>query len=397
MVEAGAMPELVRLTSEAEWQVREQAAWALGNVAGESVLCRDVVLRAGGLEALVAMVSAGASAAVSQSYMVNAAWALSNLVRGKPPPPLDVVKRALVLVVVLAKHSNAEVVARALWAAVLATDPGGAYVQAALECGVFEAVKPHLNNERAPQWQVPSVRVVGNALSCEHEHTQALIDRGVLPELRRALASQNHMVVKEVLWSLSNIAAGTQAQVAALLAADVVDLAGDKLIYGLPELRRDAAWLVANLATNCTDEQVRCLVEEHRLLLLMAHAMRVRDSSLLRTLLMAFKRVLDIGASMPGDNMYALRAEELGCVEILEQKLERADDLLYNIISDILDTHFASDAGDFAEVVEPGCPVMFAGQQGLPGLSLSPAAIAAFGQQQQQGGPAPTASTMFFN
>ena len=38
--------------------VREQAAWALGNVAGDSVQCRDLVLSLGGLNALLQVADA---------------------------------------------------------------------------------------------------------------------------------------------------------------------------------------------------------------------------------------------------------------------------------------------------------------------------------------------------
>lgn len=44
------------LMSESE-DVREQAAWALGNIAGDSVPCRDLVLGLGALNSLIQLSS----------------------------------------------------------------------------------------------------------------------------------------------------------------------------------------------------------------------------------------------------------------------------------------------------------------------------------------------------
>lgn len=54
VVECGAVQVLVGLVaSGASDDVREQAVWALGNVAGDSPRCRDTVLAAGVLPPLI--------------------------------------------------------------------------------------------------------------------------------------------------------------------------------------------------------------------------------------------------------------------------------------------------------------------------------------------------------
>ena len=52
VVNAGALPGLVRLLECPTPNVREQAAWCVGNVAGDSVELRDLVLKSGALTSL---------------------------------------------------------------------------------------------------------------------------------------------------------------------------------------------------------------------------------------------------------------------------------------------------------------------------------------------------------
>ena len=91
--------------------VREQAVWALGNMAGDSAAFRDQVLQAGALPQLLPLVHRDAKL----SFLRNATWTLSNFCRGKPHPSMDLVGPALPM---LAQLIYSQV--RARWPASLA-------------------------------------------------------------------------------------------------------------------------------------------------------------------------------------------------------------------------------------------------------------------------------------
>lgn len=72
----------------------EQAIWAIGNIASDSSFNRDAVIRKGAITALVCIVT---STKLSQ-IIEPGLWALSNLCRGQPYPPYDLIREAIIAI-----------------------------------------------------------------------------------------------------------------------------------------------------------------------------------------------------------------------------------------------------------------------------------------------------------
>ena len=91
VVEHGALPIFVQLLQSPNDNVREQAVWALGNIAGDSPTCRDLVLKSEALGPLLQQFREDSKI----SMLRNATWTLSNLCRGKPQPHFNQVCRPI--------------------------------------------------------------------------------------------------------------------------------------------------------------------------------------------------------------------------------------------------------------------------------------------------------------
>ena len=87
VVNEGAIPRFVALLNTMYDDIKEQAIWGLGNIAGDSTALRDQVLQAGALRPLCNQIDGS----TKLTMLRNATWALSNFCRGSPLPPMEIV------------------------------------------------------------------------------------------------------------------------------------------------------------------------------------------------------------------------------------------------------------------------------------------------------------------
>lgn len=189
------MPIFVQLLGSPNEDVREQAAWALGNVAGDGVLCRDYVLEQGAMQALLQV----ASTFTDQSRLStirNATWTLSNLCRGKPAPAFHLVSAALPLLQQLIYSTDMETVTDACWALSYLSDGPNERIEAVLQAGVAPKLVELLHSQASVQ--TPALRTVGNIVTGDDAQTQRIINLNALPALLWMLDNTKKNLRKEV-------------------------------------------------------------------------------------------------------------------------------------------------------------------------------------------------------
>ena len=93
-----------------------------------------------------------------------------------------------------------------------------------------------------------AVRIAGQmSVSADHSVTDRLIDGGYLEIVKKLLGCSSSNLIKEVLWSLSNITAGTQSQVQAFLRdTDLFERIVLLMQFPQESVSDEAIWTMAN-------------------------------------------------------------------------------------------------------------------------------------------------------
>ncbi|KAJ3126946.1 Importin alpha subunit (Karyopherin alpha subunit) (Serine-rich RNA polymerase I suppressor protein) [Nowakowskiella sp. JEL0407] len=260
IVNAGFVPVLIDLLSCGSGSVRSQAAWTLGNIAGENSLLRDSVINAGILEPLLQIWHCKFDDDFKKRSALHVAiWVFANLCRWKRPDWTQLCK-AFPIILQVINYNDDEIVSEACWALSRIFHSKHEVIDELIRSGVVDKLVQLLESPK-PSILNPVLRALTNIASGSDDQTQLIINAGVLPRIKPILYKQSFSVRQEALMVISNIAAGTRNQVQSLIdgevMADVLVIMSDEINMGL---KKEACWVLSN-ATSVKDyDQIRYLV-----------------------------------------------------------------------------------------------------------------------------------------
>ncbi|VDM44380.1 unnamed protein product [Toxocara canis] len=286
-----ALVECARNTDE---EVRDQAFWAIGNIASDCADCKMAVRRTNALPAIINILHT--SQFLHSQNRRNLVWAMAQILRGGAPhiPPAQV-QAALEGLLPLLFVDDQKLRSDATWSvAYLAnglndTDP----INMVLEMpGLLDRLLTLMDD---PRTVAPALRAVGNIVAGDDEQTQVVIDAGALSKLGKLLKECTSTIQrKELVWIISNIAAGTHSQIDALFDRRNGDFVTMLVEAGQGDdlgVRKEAGWAVANALTGASVAKTHWLCASN-LLRVVPFVLRIdTDPSLLERMVYALEIV----------------------------------------------------------------------------------------------------------
>eukprot|EP01038_Epipyxis_sp_PR26KG_P012354 gene12354-16568_t len=342
IVECNAIPHLVALLNSSNPDIREQSAWCLGNVAGDGADLRDIVLSNGALEPLLANINHPASL----SLLKNCTWSLSNMCRGKPQVPLQMIRPALpILSNLILQNVDQEIVIDATWALSYISDGEDKRIQAVVELGVVPHFINMLTSGKIPLI-VPALRTLGNIVSGNDSQTQTVLDANVLAAIVPLFGCSKKNIRKEACWMLSNIAAGNSNQLNSVFnTPELIPRILSQLSSTIEwEVRKEAAWVISNISTAGNKNHVVQLVEMG-VIRPICELLEVSDAKILMIAMEALESVLDVGLKSSNQLIthYLHLVDEAGGVDHLEQLQEHENNQIYEKAVKIIEKFFGAE------------------------------------------------------
>ena len=341
-VKEGIVPKMTELLSSPSDDVREQAVWALGNIAGDSVKMRDEVLNHNVLTPLLRQLDPNTTRI---SMLRNATWTLSNLCRGKPQPPFDLVKPALPTLVSLVSSNDEEVLSDACWALSYLSDGTNEKIQAVIEAGVCRRLVELLMHQSV-QVTTPALRTVGNIVTGDEAQAQAVIDCGGLACLAKLLSHDRKGIRKEACFALSNITAGSKEQLQAVIDHnDIIPALVHMLETEDVDIRKECAWAISNATSGGDDLQIKVLVDSGCVPPLV-NLLDKPDVRIVSVALEGIENILKCGQrsqNADGTNPFVAVVEMCGGVDKIEDLQRHENHKICDMAVRILETYFGVD------------------------------------------------------
>ncbi|KAM0677825.1 hypothetical protein BDAP_001676 [Binucleata daphniae] len=382
----------------------DQCIWALGNIGGDSEYCRDVIINQQGAQTIASFICCLCNPSdknIKQNENIrvirNCIWLLSNLCRGTDPAPeYEHLNFCLNFFCQFVLVNDAEIVNDSFWALSHIADCNIQLSEIIIKSVVIERVllllknliyklsQPQLSNTIPSFYSdeifyicnksiSPIIRLIGNCITGADEQTNYLLEFKIYDneiDMQSLLNTINQKgkyehksfilscykyifykfndytkiqrVQKEICWTFSNIAAGTEEHVTLLLEHGIHELLLNALEFSEMRVKVEASWALTNMCVYLDKNynQYKCLTSKEVIVGLANFLDLTKNLPEIQcNVLSAFEKILCAGekwCSEIGQENEALNLFNQNVVKIIEDLQDSEEfavnDKAYNLI-----------------------------------------------------------------
>ncbi|XP_068149183.1 importin subunit alpha-7-like [Drosophila tropicalis] len=341
LTDSGAVPVFLGLLSSSYHKVQEDAMWALGNIAFESLMNRDLLLDSGIMVPLLHLLSSCPNVSVIR----RSVWTFANLARWRNPP-LDStqISQSMFILQGLLQHKDPDILVDACLTVCYLSNERE-QVQAVVDADICRhLVKLLVHPDRGVC--TAALRAVGNVFHGTDEQIQVVLDLDALPCISQLMHYSSCIIRKEACRSIANIATGSSAQIQKIIDANIFPQMLKMIKTADSKTSKEIIRSLANASTFGKSNQTHYLFLINSLPLV-CDFLTIDDSSVILLALKTLENILRVGDDyqiLP--NPYALAIEECGGLEKIEYLQTHENLEIYHKSFNLIDQFFEDEDDD---------------------------------------------------
>ena len=337
----GGIPKILNLLDCTIEEIKSQTIWLVSNLVSDSDKIRAALIENKIFDKILTILSS----TNNESYINLSAWAISNFFKVKPVLNYDICKKAfnnIARAVLIYNKDDEDFITDVCFFFSVVTHKYKEFNQEIIDTGLLQKIIKFLDTKKK-NIILTSLRIIGNIACTENANqTQKLIDLGVLEKLKYTLFNENISIRRESAFILSNIAAGTQKQIEAVIDQNFFQILYKVFTNDNQKVKKEAIIAIANM-TNVEDEKYMKKIFEDNILMIILELLKKEDAFYILIGLEILVNIFIFSEKKGRKKEFQNECEKMGISDVLEKLQMNENQMVYEKTLTILETYFETE------------------------------------------------------
>ncbi len=325
-------------TYQKEIIIIEQLIWHLGNITYSEKIVGIFISR-NIFEKVYDQLS---KQSVNEKIVKISLWFMANILKFRIFTDNEVVEKCVNMFILFLKANDEEIINDCMWGLSYASETE---IKKVIECMVNQRLCEYIFNLNLLGREnliLPVIRIAGNLSSNDNQVAESIIEQGCLSFFDRFITNRSSQVRREVLWAVSNVAAGaTNTQINRIIKSNLLPKIFSLVKDVDYEVTVEAMWTIGNLIDCSSLENLVKLIEANILEPILFIFVNCLDSKILILALNALERFFEHGKNSR-INKFVKFFIQKGGMDIIENLTCHKNEMISALVSNLLDKYLNS-------------------------------------------------------